>query len=199
MAHTDPINEAALDAVMTQIRHAWDGAPDEWMLAVRDPALLTLGRTFQLWLLSKSGVEEAAGHNLDALAIAKPSGSWHHELWALDSVVGSATSKQGPDGEIAIQHVAYLVPGALSIAPAVAELERAQLVGDPLIRLLFAPAYNVYALWLIDEGCLESHLLSAYVPPWGNIREDQIVKSSVLLKELASQDSIDGRDINSLF
>ena len=195
MAHTDPIEVAALDALMMRIRDQWASAPDEWMLATRDPARLRFGYTFQVWLLSKAGVEEGAEGHLDALQIAKPSGRWHHELWALDSVAGSALSRRGPDGAIELERLYYAVPGAPAIAPAIAKLKDTELEGDPLLRLLYAPAWEVYALWIIEK--YRSLALCAYTPPWCGIGGAEVVESQAFLQDLAKQDAIPGRDLDS--
>src|SRR5690242_565915 len=117
MAHSDPIAETVLNAVMSRVREYWAGAPDESELVTRDPALLRFGRVFQLWLLSKADVENAAECGLDALQIARSSGCWHLELQALDSAAGSVIFRVGTDGLPDLRRGSYAVPGAPSIAP----------------------------------------------------------------------------------
>jgi hypothetical protein len=199
LAHTDPLDESILAAALIEVQNLWTDPPDEYGLVASDPSLLTFGRTFQIWLLSKAGVEDAAQHNRDVRAIAQPSGTWHHELWAQGAVAGSAISRQAPDAQLHVESAIYQQPRGMSINPAVAKLEQLQLPGDPLIRLLYAPAYHVYALWLIGEGCRETQVLIADAGPWLDLQMNEIMKSPAFLKELARQESIPGRDIDSYF
>jgi len=128
-----------------------------------DPLTSTveLGATFELWRLSPSAVEASRPGDANLMKLAKRIG-WHHQLRLDSSSVGFARSSKPKleDGlsldEIFVSETDDETPGdGESLAK---EINKAILWAndnvpdDKIAHLLTAPAYQIEALWFVDEA-----------------------------------------------
>lgn len=168
MAHTRMPPIGALEQVGQQLRERLivgedSDAPSfsfESLNAVASPLSSTveLGATFELWRLSPSAIEETRpGVPLGKLA--KRIG-WHHQVRLDDKSLGFARSSSKLEDEKSFSvdaiFVADVADGGEEINLA-EEIHKAILwandnIGDEKVaNLLTAPAYQVEAMWFVDE------------------------------------------------
>jgi hypothetical protein len=183
MAHADPFESAALTIVAGQIgRRLATFRPESMSVTVHE--------TFQLWLLPPGSL--ATPQPPDLLQIAVRSKRWHHQLHDNNSVFGFARSNQEPNGQWML-HELFDTPIAAEIDEAISVVDQPMVFGDPLIRLVFAPAYQLYALWLIDAPVANtSRAVVASVPSQFSLPRFQVVPSQMLLQSLSIQEPIAG-------
>jgi hypothetical protein len=106
---------------------------------------LDLAETFEVWSL----VNPSAN---DLIAAARPTGAFHHQLFAGNQAVGFARSRRHASGwAVSV----FQSPLADKIERALQRID-AHISGDITIRLLVSEKYRIYALWLVGTP---DHLL----------------------------------------
>ncbi len=169
MAHTRTPPVGALEQVGQQLRERLivgedSDAPSfsfESLNAVASPLSSTveLGATFELWRLSPSAIEETRPGAVPLSKLAKRIG-WHHQVRLDDKSLGFARSSAKLEDEKSFSvdaiFVADVADGGEEINLA-EEINKAILwandnIGDEKVaNLLTAPAYQVEAMWFVDE------------------------------------------------
>jgi hypothetical protein len=182
MAHTDSLDSKVLDTVAGQI--------GERLVVFRPTSVgVTVHESFQLWLLLEPNVAAWAGRDL--LALARKSDRWHHQLHEGGSVFGFARSAQDKDGLWRL-HELFETPIAQTIDQAITVVDAQAQTDDSVVRLLFAPAYHLYALWLINEGQPISSVIVADAPSQFDLPRNVRLDSARFLSQIASREPIVG-------
>jgi hypothetical protein len=110
---------------------------------------IEIGGTFEVWYLSHT-----ATLRMDArlVHVARRTGYWHHQIKHNGEAREYALSQPyGPSARDWEVHAVMSSDLPAEIEKAVSWLEKQKLKGDPLVRLLASPAYQVTAFWL-DDG-----------------------------------------------
>jgi hypothetical protein len=178
MAHADTIDSAAIQSLALQV--------GQRLADFRPPSsLVTLHESLRLWLLPPGDATlfQAQTRDVDLAEIAQPSDRWHHQLHDGGEPFGFARSTQ-KDHRWEL-HEIFDTPIAASIHTAILTVEEQPSLGDPLVRLVYAPAFQTYTLWLVDAGRANSRVVVAYAPSQFAVTRNLVVESPVLLRELS--------------
>jgi hypothetical protein len=112
---------------------------------------LDLAETFEVWRLSPAAVRRFEMGKCGLGSLAKPTGSWHHQIKLDNDYLAFARSSLSEDGGGGWSVEAIFVsPIAKAIDTAI-EWTDNNIPDDKLARLLTAPAYHVMALWFVNE------------------------------------------------
>lgn len=117
-----------------------------------------LAESISLWML---GAAEIADAQAGLSQTAKKTGRWHHQLLFGGQALAFARSMPLGDGQDPASWrvlEAFESPMAGAINTAL-EWVVENIGGDPLVRLLVVPAYQVHALWLIVDGSAELYIV----------------------------------------
>jgi hypothetical protein len=127
----------------------------------------------------------------DLLELAKNTQRWHHQIKLNGKSLACARSGPAEDDETrGALHRLWVSSLAASIDRALDRVERDEriraAVGEnPLVRLLVVPAYQVNALWLIDERARTSQVLVLDFPRRsGQLESDNPLTSREFLERL---------------
>jgi hypothetical protein len=183
MAHSDAIESAALESIAAQVGLRLPGFRPE-------SGLITLHESLQLWLLPTGTLAQAETREVDLSEVAVRSDRWHHQLRDGNHAFGFARSRL--EQQTWVLHELFDTPIAASIDLAIGTVDEKVSVGDPLVRLLFAPAFQAYALWILDEGSEESRVVVAHAPTQFDIGRNTVLRSSDLLFQMARMNPIIG-------
>lgn len=169
MAHADDIPKEALAGIAGEVgeRIRDFERPGAQGRVHFDPARpeFTLGESFALYVCGLEDVRAAEEPDADLIQIAKPTGRFHHQVRYRGEGFAYARSAEGVVGEHSLRQL-RASPLAKRIDEAIALIDlHERLEGrDSLTRLLVAPAYQVYAFWLIDEAGPSSRVLVVDAP-----------------------------------
>src|SRR5205807_839760 len=157
MAHADALPSDVIDNVADQI-----GAEAGKSLgaAVLQRKAMELTESFSIWSL---GADAVTRSNVDLSQLARQTGRWHHQIKIDGKAESFAQSMPlGPDAASWTVRELFESDVAKKIDDAVEWIDH-NVHGDPVVRLLIAPAYHLHAFWL-KEGDV-SHVLVADMPP----------------------------------
>lgn len=197
MAHSKQMPQDALASIAEQVgERIADVAPEIMQVSYDGGAApLRLGESFELWLLGADDVE-SSGRWPDLAKLATPTGRTHHQIKLDQRGMGFARSLKSDDGS-----EDYSVR-ELFVSQLAGEIDRAidwidrhedELRGDPLVRLLFAPAYQVYAFWLYEQQSGESSVLLVSSPPqFFDLGREQLLDGVEFIMSLRANKPIAG-------
>jgi hypothetical protein len=130
----------------------------------------------------------------DLLELAENTRRWHHQVKLNGKSLACARSGPAEDDETrGSLHRLWVTSLAASIDRALDRVENDKRIRDavgenPLVRLLVVPAYQVNALWLIDERARTSHVLVLDFPRrFDKLESDNPLTSREFLERLRKQ------------
>jgi hypothetical protein len=157
-----------------------------------------LAETFAVWTLGAEALQNAAGAELAQLA--QPTQRFHHQIkFAGEAKAFARTLPLGEDAqswsvrEFAMSPLADLTNQAIVLTDE-------QIPDDKVARLLLVPAYQVCALWFVNENGLagtpavdEKEVLIISAPEENNeLRSGRFLSGRDFLKALTAQTGITG-------
>src|SRR5262245_20890226 len=142
MAHADALPQGVIDNVASQVgAEAGKGLG----AAVLQSKTMELTESFSLWAL---GADVVAKTYADLAQLARQTGRWHHQIKIDGKAQAFARSMPlGPDAANWSLRELFRSEIAGKIDEAIAWVDT-NVTGDPLVRLLVAPAYQLHAFWL---------------------------------------------------
>lgn len=144
MAHTQTLDNATLESIASQVGSLYPrlaGDVEKLQQAAE------LAETFPIWVL---GVDDIIAGGNDVAKIARNTGRWHSQIKIGGSVEAAARSIPLGGDETAWQ-VRQIIEGKYA-----QELDQeidwidANAPGDPEVRILEVPGYQITAFWLVD-------------------------------------------------
>ena len=159
MANADKISQDALDIISGQIAARVPYLIEQKLLP--QAASIKVGDSFPLWRLGGDAIVVKRRTLPDLLKLATRTDRWHHQVTFDGKDLAYARSvplKKQPLREIFVSRLAGSIHQAVRLVEARAKK-------DTLIRLLSVPAYQVVALWLINESKGASQILVIDAPP----------------------------------
>lgn len=181
MAHTESLPDAVLDHVARQLAGR---------LGTLDPSLaevsVGLAESFPVWLLE----QPHGGETLDELATR--TNQWHHQIRTGDgravafarSTYPSGSGDEDDEPGLAMSDI------AARLDDTIVWIDR-NVPGDPLVRLLVAPAYHLHAFWL-TEPVRSSVVVSDFPADIGEIVGGYLYSDRDFLAALRSAAPITG-------
>src|SRR5205085_2912671 len=150
------------------------------------PPSFELGETFALYTLGLEAIKEGLKTGADLIDLAKSAERWHHQIKVNKQTVGYARSAQSAQDPNFCLCQLYLSDVARAIAIAIKQLDdlEAQVYADcdPLVHLLFIPAYYVYAFWVIKEHAGQSDVFVIDAPlSLQDLQFDRVLSSQEFL------------------
>ena len=193
MAHAQPLPSAALEHIARQIGERL-AAPLPTTVANVHPAMpapgaaLSIAESFPIWSL---GADAVRRYDEPFGLLARQTGVWHHQLRQGPGAAHIAKSvSKGPDPND--WHVVELAASPLGD-----KMEKAiewidgNVGGDPLARLLAAPAYFVTAFWLEEAG--RDDIVVVDMPPsFTRLRYERIYPAREFLQLLSQEERVQG-------
>ena len=193
MAHSDNVPDKALKAVASLIGEViGDVLQQSHLLSATGESSLTLaadlGETFAVYRLDPGSVSQFRETGSDLLQLAKPTGRWHHQIVVDGRGEAFARSTAArKDNSSASLRGLFVSPLAARIDNAIRWIND-NAGGDPLVRLLIAPAYQIHAFWLVYEGRPASKVFIVKAPSrFARLKRDRLLKSSEFLKALSTK------------
>jgi hypothetical protein len=139
-----------LNDIAKQLGSLLPAAPGNWDFAAEDlgeAERIELAETFELWVLDLEAIRQKKG---GLPQLARPTGRWHHQIRRGDTPALFARSAE--IGTPAAWKVTEMFESELA-----AKIDRAiswidgNVPGNPLARLLVVPAYQLNAMWLLED------------------------------------------------
>jgi hypothetical protein len=198
MAHSDKVPDKALRDVAAQLGEIiGDVLPQSQLLsAMGEPSMTPppdLGETFAVYRLDPVGVSKFQETGSDLLHLAKPTGRWHHQI-VVDGrgeAFARSTAAKMDQGNASLRGL-FVSPLATRIDNAIRWINE-NVGGDPLVRLLVAPAYQIHAFWLVYEGQPESKVFIIKAPSrFSGLKRSRLLKSRQFLKTLSTKGHLTG-------
>jgi hypothetical protein len=183
MAHCDPIESSALHRIAKQVG-------DRLSTFRPESGIVTLHESLQLWLLPPGAMNRAETRDADLAEYAVKSNRWHHQLHDGLNVFGFARSTSERNQNWILREI-FETPIAASIDDAITTVDKQVCTGDPLVRLVYAPAFQLYALWLVEEG-KNTRVAVAHAPAQFSLPRNEVFNSSVLVRLLRNEEPIVG-------
>lgn len=190
VAHAEQLPDDVLDEVSKQIGEMMHGVIDPERLAKADPT--TDKSPFEVWRL---GADALLQPTPELRRSAGLTGRWHHQVFLDDVPQGFARS-----APLGAQPSSWRVLGffesklAGKIAAAAAWIDDDKNVsGDPLVRLLEVPTYQVYAFWLLrDDGQDEVFVIDC-PEVFTHLRPNQLLSQASFIDGLRREQHTVGR------
>jgi hypothetical protein len=148
MAHTESLPDDILDAVVEQVGMLLPSTADAMNLDSRDvEGLIEMAETFEVWVLDVNKIVEGVD---DLAKLARTTGCWHHQITQDGAPQSFARScKVGDPGKWQVTEL-FESELAGKIDKAISWIDE-NVSGDPLVRLLAVPAYQLNGFWLFDR------------------------------------------------
>jgi hypothetical protein len=166
-------------------------------LAKADPAAQTvasalpnfwLNETFAVYTLGADDIIHGQQTGADLLSLAEPADRYHHQIRVDNQAVGFARTTIATDEngqslcQLYLSELAPAIDAAIDWLDQLATTDQAFADSDPLVRLLFVPAFYVYAFWLIKEQGESSDVLVIKSPvSLQNLPTDRVISSQEFL------------------
>ena len=128
-----------------------------------------LGETFALWALGADDIMANLDAGRDLLACARSLGRYHHQLKLNQQAVAFSRARALADADFEVRQL-YISPLAGQIDKAIKWLDQygqqhqGYAATYSLVRLLYVPANQVHAFWLIDQQAGKSQVLIIDAP-----------------------------------
>lgn len=186
MAHTEKLDSATLDMIATQIGELYPtlaGDPNKLRQAAE------IAETFPIWVV---GVDDIIAGGDDVGKIAQNTGRWHSQIKIGGSVEAAARSIP-LGGDATAWQVRQIVEGnyAQQIDQEVDWVDT-NAEGDPVVRLLEIPAYQITAFWLVVDAD-NSSVIVAKLPSGAQfLRKRQVYSSADFLDAVRKEQFVIG-------
>jgi hypothetical protein len=179
MAHAATISESALSHIARELAVPVASlfAPDarkSGALASERPEA-GLADSFPVWLLTSRALKRFSSRVSD---LARDTHVWHHQIRVGKEAVAYAESYRSP---LTGEHEAGGVfpdPLAQAVDEAIDLIDEIDPLGDPEVRLLVAPEFDLTAFWLLGDGGSQFLVVDALGSrlPRGLILEDEFLR-----------------------
>ena len=149
MPHAASVSEKHLNEIAGQVSGLIHYVVDHEQLFNKS---IELRETFEVWMLGFDTIGYGAAHNVYLKVLARNLGRYHHQIMfggIAEAFARSSVSTTDP-GLPTLEEL-FVSPLAQKIDQAIEWVDQ-WVSGDPLVHLLFIPAYYLHAFWLIDAN-----------------------------------------------
>ena len=185
MAYRDTLPNDVIDHVASEIDMK---ARRVFRETIYSQQTLELTESFGVWTL---GVDAVTKPNIDLAQLARQTGQWQHQI-KIDGKpeVFARSMPLGPNSAdwsvraLSKSHIAERIDEAIAWVDS-------NVQSDPLVRLLFVPAWHLHALWLVEDE--KSHILVVDMP-WSftKLQYGKLYIAKEFLETLAQEQHIIG-------
>ncbi|HJQ23018.1 MAG TPA: hypothetical protein VKA60_03820 [Blastocatellia bacterium] len=185
MVHTDSIPPEALARIADQIGIGITGLLDPEQL---DDLHIELAESFQLWMIGAAPVQHFWQKSQDLFNCVQPTSRWHHQIkFNGEAAAFARSSPPDKDSEQWLLCELFVSSLAKRIEKGIAKIDQreTEFKNNPVVRLLVAPAYQLYAFWLLDEIEMASRVMVIDCPKeFGKLKTYNFFNSSEFLAAL---------------
>ena len=143
-----------------------------------------MAETFELWFLGRTATLRV---NATLSQLAHRTGYWYHQINHNGHPQEYAISKaHGPGTRDWEVHAVMSSDLPEEVGKAIRWLDAREIAGDPLVRMLIAPAYHLTAFWL--EAADRNNVLVIACPAWfSRLQKEQLYDEREFLSLLAQE------------
>jgi hypothetical protein len=185
MAYTDTLPNDVIDHVASEIGIK---AGQFLVETIHAEQTLELSESFPVWTL---GADAVTKPDMDLSQLAGQTGRWHHQI-KIDGKpeVFARSMPLGPNAADWSVREVFTSQIAKKLDEAIDWVDR-NVQGDPLVRLVIAPAWHLHTLWLVEDG--KSHILVVDMPSsYTKLQYGNLYTSKEFLEALAQEQHIIG-------
>ncbi len=186
MAHVDTLNSVTLETIASQVGKLYPTLAGE---PGKLKAEATLAETLPVWFL---GVDDIISGNNDVASIAQNTGRWHSQI-RIGGVASAAARSIPLGGEATDWQVRQIFEGQYP-----QQIDREidwvdeNAAGDPLVRILEIPAYQITAFWLLNAD-KSSSVVVATIPETAQfLRKREVYSSQAFLDAVRKEQFVVG-------
>lgn len=185
MAHSDSLPQDVIDTVAAQLSAA---ASKTLGAAVLQHQAIELTESFSLWSIAADAI---INPNAELAHIATQTGRWHHQVKTNGKATAFARSVPlGADAKSWSLRETFESDIAAQIDLAIDWID-ANAKGDPLVRLLVVPAFQVHAFWLVEGN--DSSILVVDAPEiYQRLKRNGLMSASEFLDAIRGEQHVSG-------